>query len=102
VVLRFAARDARRNRASTLLVAVMVGLPVLAASFVDVAGRSAALDPQDVAGVQLGSHATALVTVGFGGALVQSPDGQQVAYSGETSDAGRSWPMTAGSPWGTR
>lgn len=87
VALRFAARDARRNRARSLLVAVMVGLPVLAGAAVDVAGRSAQLDPQDLATVKLGTRAAALVQAGNGDQIVQSPDGEQTMGMG-SDDAG--------------
>jgi putative ABC transport system permease protein len=51
--LRIARRDALRHKGRSTLVAVLVALPVLAASFVDVVGRSEQLDPQDVVAVQL-------------------------------------------------
>ncbi|HYY11168.1 MAG TPA: hypothetical protein VE781_09520, partial [Kineosporiaceae bacterium] len=78
LALRMAARDARRNTARSLMVAVMVGLPVLAGAAIDVAGRSAQLDPQDVAAVRLGDRAAAFVGAGDGTPVLQTPDGEHV------------------------
>ncbi len=77
VALRAARRDAVRARGRSLLVAALVGLPVLAAGAVDVVYRSDQLDPVDQVTVTLGAFAQARLS-GFapGSPIAQSVDGQ--------------------------
>jgi putative ABC transport system permease protein len=72
--LRLARRDAWRNKGRSALVAIMIAIPVLAASTVSVVYRSADRDPQDEVRAQLGTQAQAVVTGLTGGPSVQSPD----------------------------
>src|SRR5512140_2041889 len=59
VALRLARRDAKRARARTALVAVLVGLPLLLAAAGDVLVRSGELTPQRAVARQLGDRAQA-------------------------------------------
>ncbi|MFZ0158934.1 MAG: FtsX-like permease family protein, partial [Kineosporiaceae bacterium] len=74
--LRIARRDALRHKGRNLLVAIMVALPVLAVSAVDVLYRTSSLEPADRIAVELGTRAQALVR-GVGSRVEQSTDGQQ-------------------------
>ncbi len=74
--LRLARRDAWRNKGRSALIAVMIALPVLAASTVSVIYRSDEKDPQDYVQMTLGDQAQASLSFGSGEAIEQSPDGQ--------------------------
>lgn len=75
--LRLARRDALRAKGRTALVALMIGLPVLAVSTADVLVRSSDLSGADRADVALGPTAQAEVQVVYDGSpLEQSPDGE--------------------------
>lgn len=76
--LRLARRDAWRNKGRSALIAIMVALPVLAASTVSVLYRSEDRDPQDIVQLTLGDQAQASLSVGLGAAIEQSPDGQDM------------------------
>ncbi len=79
--LRIARRDALRHKGRNLLVAIMVALPVLAVSAVDVLYRTISLEPEDRVAVELGTRAQALVRAA-GSTVEQSADGTQ-ASSGD-------------------
>ncbi|MFI7585788.1 FtsX-like permease family protein [Spongisporangium articulatum] len=82
--LRIARRDAWRNKGRSTLIALMVALPVLAASTVGVLLRSGQADPQDRVALQLGPGAQALVEASpYGGPVEQNFD---LTSSGSTSD----------------
>lgn len=73
--MRIARRDAQRAKGRTALVAVMIGLPVLLVSAVDVIARSSQDGPEQVVSRQLGASAQALVTAAYPGTpVVQLPD----------------------------
>lgn len=59
VALRIARRDVVRARGRSLLIAVLVGLPVLVACAADVLARSYVLDPVDIVATQLGDRVQA-------------------------------------------
>lgn len=92
VALRLARRDAWRGKARALLVILIIALPVAAVSGVDiytratVAAHAAVFEPAHA----LGSTADALVYVGAGGAVRQSPDGR-------TQDSGGAGPAPSAS-----
>lgn len=72
--LRLARRDAWRNRGRSALIAVMVALPVLAASTVSVLYRSDQREPQDIVRVELGTQVQASLTIGDGTPTQQTAD----------------------------
>lgn len=61
VALRMARREVTRSAGRSLLIAVMIGLPVLAASALDVVVRSAQFEPADVVAIGLGDRVQAMV-----------------------------------------
>lgn len=80
--IRIARRDAWRNKGRSALIAVMIGLPVLAVSAVSVVVRSTEQDPQDVVRVSVGEQAQArLVLSSPGQAIEQSVDGSVAGQS---------------------
>jgi putative ABC transport system permease protein len=70
---RVARRDVWRNRARSLLIAVMVGLPVMAASTSAVLFRSDQHDPRDVVQIALGDQAQARIEYQAGLRIHQGP-----------------------------
>ena len=72
---RIARRDAWRNKGRSALIAVMVALPVLAASTVSVIYHSDQNSPRDNLRVTAGSQAQAALTLGDGQPIEQAPDG---------------------------
>lgn len=83
--MRIARRDAQRAKGRTALVAVMIGLPVLLVSAVDVIARSSQDGPEQVVSRQLGTSAQAVVRpVSAGTPVLQHPDGQQWSIGGGT------------------
>ena len=83
-LLRIAARDAWRHKARSILVLVMIGLPVVGATVIDVTARTAQADPPDIAAEFLGDNADARI-VAAGGQVVQVPDGTRWNGGGEPS-----------------
>ena len=83
-VLRLAVRDARRGRGRSLLVALMVLVPVAAATAGAVLARSSELEPQDVVALRLGNgDVQALVTGEMGlGPAEQDLTGERTASYG--------------------
>lgn len=72
--MRIGRRDAWRNKGRSLLVLVLVGLPVLILTVVDVGWRTYQLTPEQVLTRQIGS-ADLAVTAGRDGVVQQSPRG---------------------------
>ena len=85
--IRLARRDAWRNKGRSALIALMVALPVLAASTVSVIYRSEQHDPQDVVAISLGAQAQASIAFGDGRPTAQSIDGQSSGSVGDGSGA---------------
>lgn len=79
---RIAARDARRARGRTTLVALMIGLPVLVAVAGGTLLQSTALTPERVVEQQLGPHAQALVEGFTQEGIRQDPTGTSWTASG--------------------
>jgi putative ABC transport system permease protein len=79
-VLRIARRDALRAKGRTALVAVMIGLPVLACATVAVLARSGDRDPVARLAVELGDRAQARWSVHANTPIMQSPDGHSTGY----------------------
>jgi putative ABC transport system permease protein len=73
--IRMGRRDAWRNRGRSILIAVMVALPVLAASTVSVIYRSDERDPQDLVMATLGNQAQAHISYQSGRPVEQGPRG---------------------------
>jgi len=78
-VLRLARRDAVRAKGRTALVALMIGLPVLAVATVDVLARSSDFSPADTVRTQLGEAQARLETPVGGQPLLQDPTGADFA-----------------------
>ncbi|MFN8074734.1 MAG: ABC transporter permease [Kineosporiaceae bacterium] len=75
VALRIARRDARRARARTALVAVLIALPVGAATVADVVWNSQQPDARDVVELTLGTTQAEVQYLDTRGPLVQNPEG---------------------------
>ena len=71
--LRIARRDALRHKGRSLLVMVMIGLPVAAVVFGDVAFRTLQLSPEQRVTTQIGTAADAWVSAPGGRQLAQAP-----------------------------
>ena len=87
-LLRIARRDARRHLGRSVLVAVLVGLPVLLLSGLSVVVRSAIPEPAEVAAQLLPAAGQALLEVRTPGTpVIQSVDGQNWDW-GDTAGTG--------------
>jgi putative ABC transport system permease protein len=85
VATRIARRDALRAKSRTALVAVLVGLPVLAGSAVAVIAQSS--EPGNATYVRwhLGDEAQALISAPCGSAVTQDPRGESYECGGASS-----------------
>ena len=81
-LLRLAARDARRHKGRSALVVVMVALPVLVLSAVDVVARTEQAGTGVVDADEPTGEVDALVQV-FGGRVEQDPAGAALSYFGD-------------------
>lgn len=82
--VRLARRDAWRNRGRSALIAVMIALPVLAASTVSVVYRSDQRDAPDIVRAALGDQSAARITYTDDMHVVQSINGEN--YGGEGAE----------------
>ena len=83
VATRIARRDALRAKARTALVAVLVGLPVLAGSAVAVVTQSSTPGDATYARWHLGTEAQALISAPCGSAVTQDPRGESYGCGGD-------------------
>ncbi len=80
--LRIARRDAWRSKGRSALVLVMIALPVVGASAVDLTLRSAELTPQQTISRQIGAADARIDRTGLDAPLYQRPDAQSYAPVG--------------------
>ncbi|HEY5514797.1 MAG TPA: hypothetical protein VIK12_01150, partial [Pengzhenrongella sp.] len=83
VATRIARRDALRAKGRTVLVAVLVGLPILAGSAVAVVTQSSEPTDATYAHWNLGDTAQALLSSSYGPGLTQDPRGEAFAAPGD-------------------
>jgi putative ABC transport system permease protein len=83
VATRIARRDAVRAKGRTVLVAVLVGLPILAGSAVAVISQSSEPTDATYAHWHLGDTAQALLSSSYGPGLTQDPRGESFAAPGD-------------------
>ncbi|QAY64648.1 FtsX-like permease family protein [Xylanimonas allomyrinae] len=103
VALRFGARDARRNKGRTALVAIMVALPVAVGAFAATTLWSTRDTPERTVAEQLGPRLQASASF-FGTEVQQTPDGNSSAggASAETQVASVDAAFRAALPGGAR